>query len=1119
MIRSKKSYALLALLLTLVMMFSLSASFYLGISIPVAEAATTIEQYYSGLNTSLTGDAFQDELEELITSTHTYNPSYDNLREVFQTTDADPNKSGNIILFYTGTSVAFNGSFNSGVNREHVWPKDGGDAFPAETQTGSDAHHLRPANQQLNSTRGSNSFGEVAQTSTNIVKEAGSTSYANLCYQAGGLFYPGEGYRGATARILMYVQTRWGSTYNLTFVDSAGKCKTIGKISDLIKWHIEEPPTAEEIRRNDAVYAIQGNRNPFIDHPEYAEMIYCYDGESYNSTLQNVYDTYSVDTTLDVTNISISPTTVMLSPGGTQALTTSFTPVNATTTLTWTSSDSTIASVNSAGVVTAHQNGTVTITATNTKNTSVKASVTVKVVSLSSIAVSGTPTKTSYYTGEVFDPTGLTVTATYSDSSTSTIPLASCQWLDPTSLTTALSAGSTSVICKYSGLQATVSGITVETFTGSSFTITQPSFTKNGSSYNWLTWSSNGISGQGYIYYQDGYIQMNNSKSYRYIFNTTAVPGKITSITITLSTGKTSTGTNTFEVRTSSTAYTANVNTYPTTGTSHGSKEVTTSGTTWEISGNDSYFTINYTGTNAIYVESIEIKYEISTHEHVYGDWISTIPATETSVGTKGHYTCSECGKYFDDDYNELTDLTIPKLEHVHSFGSWIEEIPATETSVGTLGHYTCTGCSKNFAEDRTTVLTSLVIEKLEHSHVWGEWVEEVPATETSIGKKGYYYCSSCNKYYESDKVTEIIDLNIDKLPHVHSLGTLVEEVPATQTTVGTKAHYTCSGCGKHFAEDGETELTNLTIPKLEGGGECVHNYGTLIPEVPATETSIGTKAHYTCSICLAHFDEEYNEITDLTIPMLNHSHTYGEWIDEVPATETSVGTKGHYTCSGCGKHFDSEHVEISTLTIPVLTHVHEYGEWIAEIPATEISVGTKGHYTCASCGLHFDSEHVEISDLTIAIIQHVHNYGQWIAEIPATETSVGTKGHYTCSGCNKHFDSSKNELSSLTIPVLPINYSAFSQSVDAISNATTQQAKYEAILNALTEYNKLSDIAKLYAQDDYEQLVVEIENYNALVAPHNNEMDDAISTAFASIAGCLSIFAIALYLIKSRLM
>ncbi len=254
--------------------------------------AASIDSYYAGLNEDLRGTAFRTELASLITSTHKYNPTYDGLRDVFDETDADPNKAGNIIWFYTGTSVSFNGSFNTGTNREHVWPKNAGSAFPETTEAGSDAHHLRPTNASLNSSRGNNSFGEVAQIPGNIVKENGSTNYKNLCYQSNSVFYPGVGYRGATARILMYVQTRWGDKYNLTFVLGKGNNKTIGDIEDLMKWHFEEPPTEEEKRRNEAVYSLQGNRNPFIDHPEYAEMIYCNDGKSYNDELQAVAKKY-----------------------------------------------------------------------------------------------------------------------------------------------------------------------------------------------------------------------------------------------------------------------------------------------------------------------------------------------------------------------------------------------------------------------------------------------------------------------------------------------------------------------------------------------------------------------------------------------------------------------------------------------------------------------------------------------------------------------------------------------------------------------------------------------------------------------------------------------------------
>ena len=107
----------------------------------------------------------------------------------------------------------------------------------------------------------------MAQVASNIVSQNGSTTYGNLCYKSGSFFYPGVGYRGATARILMYVQTRWGNAFNLTFVDGSGYNKTIGDFDTLYKWHLQEPPTEEEQLRNDVVFGYQGNRNPFIDHP------------------------------------------------------------------------------------------------------------------------------------------------------------------------------------------------------------------------------------------------------------------------------------------------------------------------------------------------------------------------------------------------------------------------------------------------------------------------------------------------------------------------------------------------------------------------------------------------------------------------------------------------------------------------------------------------------------------------------------------------------------------------------------------------------------------------------------------------------------------------------------
>ena len=160
-----------------------------------AEATTSADYYASVESLSTNGASFRSSLASLITSTHKTLTSYDDLRDIYSESDKDPDKSGNVLWFYTGTSIKYSG-FGSGkgtTNREHVWPKDGGGAFDEESYCGSDAHHLRPCEAQLNSTRGNKSFGEVSQTAGNIVAQNDSTTYDNLCYTSGSYFYPGVG--------------------------------------------------------------------------------------------------------------------------------------------------------------------------------------------------------------------------------------------------------------------------------------------------------------------------------------------------------------------------------------------------------------------------------------------------------------------------------------------------------------------------------------------------------------------------------------------------------------------------------------------------------------------------------------------------------------------------------------------------------------------------------------------------------------------------------------------------------------------------------------------------------------------------------------------------------------
>lgn len=562
----KRNLALcLALALLLVATALLAA---VGIATtPTVQAATTssVDSYYANLNTDFTGEAFRTQLAKLITDTHKKQTSYDGLKDVYKQADVDLSNKNKIKWFYTGTSVSFSdfGSSNGATNREHVWPKDGGKAFPEKNECGSDAHHLRPTEAQLNSTRGSRSYDVVPQVANNIVKENGSSSYGDsskgkdaLCYASGSFFYPAAGYRGATARILMYVQTRWGNNYNLTFVDGSGSCKTIGDFTTLYQWHLDEPPTEEEIYRNNIVAEIQGNRNPFIDHPEYAYYIYSESG-SYFGNNKNLADVIKQKTAAKDTYGNL---------GGEKP--------NPTPTETY----------------------------------------------VSYVSVDGTAKNTVYQVGAKFNPDGLTVDVTYSNGTVEKIEATMCKWLDANTGLVTLSAGTTAVVCRYNNCDsAKINGITVNAITTGqkSISITRTGALgaiKSSSSYAWHEWTIDGISGKAFICSsKKESIQFNSDKESCFLYNSVPLTGGIKSVTVKGYVAA-ATGEAKWELMTSATPY-AEKSGAATDGTSQGTKIINKEGVTWELDGKDEYFALNYIGKNACYVDEIVITYGATSGE------------------------------------------------------------------------------------------------------------------------------------------------------------------------------------------------------------------------------------------------------------------------------------------------------------------------------------------------------------------------------------------------------------------------------------------------------------------------------------------------------------------------
>lgn len=745
-----------------------------------AEATTSADYYASVESLSTNGASFRSSLASLITSTHTKYTSYDGLASVFPKSDEDPNKSGHILWFYTGTSVAYTGGgFGGRTNREHVWPKDGSTAFPEKSGPGSDSHHLRPTDSTLNSTRGNKSFNEVAESTGNIVEQNGSISYENLCYTDKTYFYPGVGYRGATARILMYMETRWGDQYNLQFVLGAGHCKTIGDIETLMKWHLEEPVSDLERSRNEAVYKIQGNRNPFIDHPEYAERIYCHDNRSYNKALQAVV---AGTNNKPISGLAFDEKAISLPVGETKTLYPTFTPSNAKRDVKWESSDISVATVDSYGKITAKANGTTTITVSSKVTPSIKATLTLTVKSVSSISVSGAPTKTTYNSGETFDTTGINVTAHFSDGSTSAIDNSSCQWLDAVTGQNTLSAGTTSVICKFTSngqtFEDVVNGITVKKITGGGKTIITLDKTSAGGKYDWYNWSADGISGQGFMYKntQKNAIQMNGrDRKICYLFNTTPIPNTIISITIKLVEGSGKS----FDIYTSNTPYSSGTS-FPTTGTQRGTLTADTNGVTLPLNTTDQYFTINYNESTACYIESIEILYGEQEAEcvHDWSAWTVTKQPTYTQKGTEER-VCSKC--------NEKETRDVPMLVCDHQWSNWTVTKPATTTEKGSEERV-CSKCNEKETRD---------IPIITCDHQWSAWTttKEPTYTETGVEER---ICSQCNEK-ETRTLAKLVC-------SAHNYGEWTTTKEPTIFETGVKEH-TCSICGHKETQD---------LPKLE---------------------------------------------------------------------------------------------------------------------------------------------------------------------------------------------------------------------------------------------------------------------------------------------------------------
>lgn len=143
---------------------------------------------------------------------------------------------------------------NTVINVEHTWPQSRFTGnHPRETQK-ADLHHLFPTDSQLNAIRGNYPLGIVDMSSEEL--KCGKSKFGNSTKMRGQVFEPPDQHKGRAARALFYFAMRYDMN-----IEPAQEAV-------LRSWHQQFPVDAEELLRNDEIYKVQGNRNPFIDHPE-----------------------------------------------------------------------------------------------------------------------------------------------------------------------------------------------------------------------------------------------------------------------------------------------------------------------------------------------------------------------------------------------------------------------------------------------------------------------------------------------------------------------------------------------------------------------------------------------------------------------------------------------------------------------------------------------------------------------------------------------------------------------------------------------------------------------------------------------------------------------------------
>lgn len=234
-----------------------------------------IPNYYQGIDFNQTGVQLQSQLAALITATHTHELVYTpEVWEALRLSDLVPENPQNVFLVYgyddedddhvndrtrDKTLSCHTSDCNGKWVREHVFPKSLGNPSFDNTGPGSDAHSIRSVDYTWNNSRSNRKF---------------TYGTGNSHITDNGLFYPGDEWKGDVARMMMYMHIRYGDRCKASYVGTSSYSFHPDMPDIFLQWNAEDPVSEHELVRNEVLQDMQGNRNPFIDNPYLATLIW-----------------------------------------------------------------------------------------------------------------------------------------------------------------------------------------------------------------------------------------------------------------------------------------------------------------------------------------------------------------------------------------------------------------------------------------------------------------------------------------------------------------------------------------------------------------------------------------------------------------------------------------------------------------------------------------------------------------------------------------------------------------------------------------------------------------------------------------------------------------------------